>query len=532
MAASVRVLLGDSSPSQLPATILDTLGEVCVYARDVSIAHEETTGLWAQLDAAEASFADISEQLQRFRRVGESGLLASVKDATRDEMKEHGQQAVDALGRQIDGWLAQYKNARDKHVGELRRKIEALHQQMLASLDRFALPLRAQPSERVVRRKFDEEKGRYRDIATLDVLPGLRAQLQLEDTETEQPRRLKTVLGKGLTLQVGTKKTLLRRTEEPAHISLDDLQVLAAQVTPEAIRLELGKKAAGPVTLRLGLGMSDGRLVGRGEIPDGGGNALPEEDRETMLKLWEAMQAEATRIVSSPARSLAYALRDEAVESPAGFVNVAERILEVYRPTIREIMVHSPNNEELTIKVEVGDRREEKWILRETLAEHMSKVPKTFAKRLAVPEVFDPPSVSAALPVIALPPDSQGDSLLDPNLDPSVPLVDLSLEEKATRAYPAIPEELMIEHTDDISLTDLEVEGEAGEIVDDVPPPPPEPAKPPPLPAAGPKEAAAATAESDGKSKLPRPKPKPDKPKGLPSVKKPPPPGGLRRPKS
>lgn len=500
------MLLGDSSPSSLPANILDTLIEVCLYARDVTTAHEETTALWGQLDAAEASFAEISEHLQRFRRVGESGLLAAVKEATRDEMKEHGQQAAEALGRQVEGWLGQYKAARDKQVGELRRKIEGLHQQMLASLDRFALPLRGQPVARLIRRKFDDGASAYHDTAVLDVLPGLRVELQLEDTETEQPRRLKSMLGKGQTLQVGMKKTLLRRTEEPAHVNLDDLVVLAAQVSPEAVRLELGRKAAGPITLRVGLGLSGETVVGRGELPDGTGNQLPPENRETVRKLWEVMQAEASRIIASPARSLSYTLRDEAVETPAGFVNVAERVLAEYRPTICQIMEHSPNNEELTIKVEVGDRREEKWIRRETLAEHLLRVPPKFAERISVPEVVDPKLIPVkAQPKPTSKPKAPAKPAPEAEAKPaSRPPVaeDPDLEDKATRAYAAIPAELLPENTEDISLTDLEV---SGEIIDETPAPPPSPPKAPPTPA---------------KAKT-----------GLPSVKKPPPPGGVRRPK-
>ena len=92
----------------------------------------------------------------------------------------------------------------------------------------------------------------------------------------------------------------------------------------------------------------------------------------------------------------------------------------------------------------------------------------------------------------------------EPEAKPSPPPAadDPDLEDKATRAYAAIPAELLPENTEDISLTDLEV---SGEIVDETPAAPPSPPKAPPAPA---------------------------KPKaGLPSVKKPPPPGGARRPK-
>ncbi len=459
---ATRVLLGDSAASQLPSNILDTIVEVCLFARDVSIAHEDTDTLWRQLEAAEASFSEISEQLQRFRRVGEAGLLEAVKDASRDEMKEHGHQAADALGGLVDGWLAHYKKARDAQVADLRRQIDALHKQMHASLDRFALPLRAAPVQRLVRRNLEGGlEGGYLDTAKLEVLPGLRSELQLEDTEPEQPRKIRSLLGKGCTLQVGTKKSLLRRTEEPARLSLDDLLISAAQVSSESMRLELSKKPAGPVVLRLGLGLCEAGIVGRGELGDGSGNQLPEEDQEVMQRLWDAMLAEAQRIVASPARSLSYALREEVVESPASFVNVAERILEHYRPMIRTIMEHSPNSEELTVKVEVGDRREEKWIERKTLAEHLSRVPETFSSRLRVPEVFEPPKAAAAPRIKAA--ASSARRVNPPELKASAGEIEVDpLEEKATRAYSAIPAELLVpDDTQDISITDLEVADEA-----------------------------------------------------------------------
>lgn len=482
------MLLGDSADSQLPSNILDTIVEVCLFARDVTVAHEDTAELWRQLEAAELSFSEIGEQLQRFRRVGESGLLASVKDASRAEMKEHGREAADAVGRMIDRWLGQYQSARDTQVADFRRQIDALHEQMLGSLDRFALPLRAQASECSVQRAL-RDGGGYRDTATLQLLPGLRAQLELEDTETEQPRRLRTLLGKGSTLQVGTKKALLRRTEEPAHVSLDDLVVVAAQIGASSVRLELAKKPGGPVTLRVGLGLSGDEVVGRGELPDGGGNQLPESDREVMRRLWDAMQAEATRIVASPARSLEYTLRDEAVESPAGFVNVAEQIVKHYRPTIRTIMEHSPNPEELTVKVEFGERREEKWIRRETLAEHLQAVPAVFASRIAVPEVYKP--AAKALPKTGPKAGAKPPPPPPADIDP--------VELKATRAYTAVPvQEMPREDTQDISLTDLEVQGDGG----------------PPA-----KQSGTIDTDDDATSEATR------------TVKKPPPPGALRRPK-
>lgn len=461
------MLLGDSAPSELPSNILDTIVELCLCARDVSVAHVEISELWKQLDQAEFSFSEIGEQLQRFRRVGESGLLASVEEATRPEMKEHGHQAADALGRMIDGWLAQYQGARDAAVSDLRRKIDGLHARMTASLDRFALPLRAQPMRRVVRRTL--EGSRYNDTATLELLPGLRVNLELEDTEPEQPRRLRSLLGKGLKLQVGTKRGLLRRTEEPAHIALDDLLISTAEITADTARLELVKKPGGPLVLKLGLSASGDRVLGRGVLPDGGGNPLPDEDRRTVEMLWAALQSEADRIVASPARSDGYALRDEVVETPAGFVNVAERIVEHYRPSIHTIMAHSPNREELTVKVEVGERREEKWIRRDELAGHLSRIPEAFRARLTIPEVEDPsgalpkveaPAVASAAEPPALP--AAAPASPPPAPAPAKKKKPEASETKATAVYQAVPtvEAVPADDTQDISLTELVVEDE------------------------------------------------------------------------
>jgi hypothetical protein len=208
-----------------------------------------------------------------------------------------------------------------------------------------------------------------------------------------------------------------------------------------------------------------------------------------MRRLWDAMQAEATRIVASPARSLEYTLRDEAVESPAGFVNVAEQIVRHYRPTIRTIMEHSPNPEELTVKVEFGERREEKWIRRETLAEHLQAVPEVFASRVTVPEVYKP--AAKALPKAAPKAGAKPPPPPPADIDP--------VELKATRAYTAVPvQEMLREDTQDISLTDLEVQGDGG----------------PPA-----KQSGTIDTDDDATSEATR------------TVKKPPPPGALRRPK-
>ena len=106
---------------------------------------------------------------------------------------------------------------------------------MLSAMERFVVLLSRDASERKLERVF--EGSRYRDEVTAELVPGVLVRLQLSDDDREQPRRIRTLIGKGHRIQVGTRRSRLRRAEEPNFVSLDDLLALELAVTPERARV-------------------------------------------------------------------------------------------------------------------------------------------------------------------------------------------------------------------------------------------------------------------------------------------------------
>ncbi len=435
---NVQVLLGDSTPSSLEPDVLEAITQLCACAREVATAYVEIQNLTEQMAESTKVVSTILADLERFRESSGIGLRPTANDSTRPELAQHADQAAEAVAKMIDGWRRSYESNQAAEESRISNRMQDLEAAMRTAVGEFVLPMRSKARERVLKRKFDGT--RYRDAVLAEFVPGLQVALKLTDTEPEQPRRLRSIIGKGSKLQVGTKKALLRRTEEPAHVSLDDLLVLQARVSPESMALEFGKKPGGPVTLKLRLQAHGVGATGTGELADGTGNPLGEEDRPVVDALWHAIEKEVDRIVASPAKVGALVLDAIEADSTAALVDIVERLIEQYRPVVAKIAEHSSNPEELTLKVEIEGKREESWVRREDLSAHLIGLPRELAERMAVDEIRnDNPASPAGVPELG--------AIEAPDAGINSSRIELGLTSGAVEAP--------IEMTEDISVGDI-----------------------------------------------------------------------------
>lgn len=434
----VQVLLGDSTPSSLEPDVLEAITQLCACAREVATAYVEIQNLTEQMAESTRVVSTILTDLERFRESSGIGLRATANDSKRPELQQHADQAAEAVAKMIDGWRRSYESNQAAEESRISNRMQDLESSMRDAVSEFLLPMRTKARERVLKRKFDGT--RYRDAVLAEFVPGLQVALKLTDTEQEQPRRVRSLVGKGSKLQVGTKKALLRRTEEPAHVSLDDLVLLQARVNPESMALEFAKKPAGPVTLKLRLQAHGTGANGTGELADGTGNPLGKEDRPVVDALWKAIGREVERIVASPAKVGALVLDAIEANSPAALVDIVERIIEQYRPVVAKIAEHSSNPEELTLKVEIDGKREESWVRREDLSAHLIGLPRELAERVAVDELrVDAPASPAGLPELG--------AIAEPDAGFNSSRIELGLTSGAV--------ETEVEMTEDISVGDI-----------------------------------------------------------------------------
>ncbi len=312
----------------------------------------------------------------------------------RPEMTVHGEEVVHAVEKMVEEWRAGYASMHGAEKARIEQRLATLREQMHASIERFVILLRTQASERSLHRVLDGV--RYRDEAVAEIVPGVRVRLRLEDDDPEQPRRVRTLVGKGHRIQVGTRRSRLRRAEEPNFVGLDDLVAIELAVTPDHAQLVLAKKAGSKDVLRL-------ELSARGDGADGvavrsGGTAvaLPPSDRPVLAVLWRALQAEAERVVAKPAKLEGLLLDEVEVEDAASMLECLERFVQVYRPVVQRVAARSPNGDELTIKIERDGKREEAWIRRDELAQHYHAMPHEQRRRLTIPELDPGLEVSQA----------------------------------------------------------------------------------------------------------------------------------------
>lgn len=384
--SDVRVLLGDSTPSELPVDVLDLVTEVVHCVRDVAVPYGEADQLARRgAEAARVTEAIIKE-LGTFGKQSEVGVRATAAGASRPEVRAHGEEAVEAITRMVATWQRQHDSRREATQAQVSERIAGLRGTMSEALERFLLPRRLGATVQRFHRFFDGQ--RYLDTGVVEPLGGIRVMLTLADPEPEAPRKLRSLIGKGHKVQVGTRLSRIRRIEEAVTASIDDMLLLDAERGPGRLRLLLSKKSGTPDTLRVEIERSDdGLLHARVKRGEEAAIESPPGDMPVLEALWTAMDAERERVMACPASLVELSLDGKRVEDAAGLLAVAERVMDVHRSTISLLARHSPNPAELTIKVESDGKREEVWIRRDELAQHLLALPEPLRQRLSVPEL-------------------------------------------------------------------------------------------------------------------------------------------------
>jgi hypothetical protein len=235
---------------------------------------------------------------------------------------------------------------------------------------------------------------------------------------------------------VGGRRSRPRRTEEPVHLGLDDLVLLDVERGPGRMRILLAKKAGTTEIVRVEIKRGDAGLGGQVVRGEGEAFVSPLDDRPALEALWKAIDDERTRVLACPATMTEVALVGRRVEDAAAMLAVVERLVDCHRSTVTVLARHSPNPSELTIKVVRADgKREETWVRRDELAQHLLGLPAPLRSRLAIAElcVDDDQLAEAKTGAYVAVGVMEGDEsmpidveILGPMSTPGAPLIDLT----------------------------------------------------------------------------------------------------------
>jgi hypothetical protein len=452
---NAKVLFGDSTPSSLPADILDVVLALVLCVREVGQGIAEITDLLHKCDEVTDDTGAIVAELDAFVRQSEIGLRATAVGSKRPEIAQHGEEAIAAVRRMVDGWRRQYLGQLEKQTQHAARRTDEIQAAMTSAVERFLLPRRFSARDHVVRRTFDG--AAYRDTATVEPVAGIRLELTLQDSEPEVPRKLRSLLPKGSRLQIGTKLSRIRRTEEPAFVPLDDLVIVAAEVSADRVRVDLTKRPGVDELIQLELVSAQDGMRGAGKRSDGVRASLPITDRPVMDALFATLQQEARRAYGGPATVTKIVLEGEEIDGAGGLLELAQRLVDLHRPMIADLANKSPNPSELSIKIDTADgRREEHWVRREDLARHLLALPASVLARLTIPELYPDMALTTEAGV------PEAGAIKQPHAGADSERIDLGA---IAAAIPAAP---VAEVTEDISLHDLLLDQDNSGVHDDV----------------------------------------------------------------
>ena len=389
---SKRYLYGDSAGLELGFDLLDMLQGLVECVRVLGGAYGEIGALRQELEDEVRRGEAIAADLDRFGDEARIGLGASGRQSTFSEVHRF----ADSMVELVESSTAQWKEEHRRRIAVQRRALEdagrARAQIMRAALETLLLERELD----VQSWAFETERagdglasrleyalpGDARVAYDLDPPPGWTAPFRMSE------------LVPGLELEVGLKKKLLRREPVPHRVDLSDYWVVSVRRVPSGARFTLLRKLADPserVELELRL---EGDTV-EGIVHDVAGGFSPQaaaaDDLPKLRSLWSALHERLRHVARHRRRVRGIWSAERPVEDAEGMVSVVERFVAHARPIVRELVLHSPNAAELSVKVDLGEgRREEIWVERELLQRKLLELPKPVLERLAFPSLLPP----------------------------------------------------------------------------------------------------------------------------------------------
>lgn len=189
------------------------------------------------------------------------------------------------------------------------------------------------------------------------------------DPNWSRPRRLGDV-APGMVMQVGFKKAFLRSSLHPDVVTLDELVISSIELGPDSLELHLRRRSDAPrdaFVLSIDPDESGAAVrITRFDERSGGSEPPFEatgEEAQRVHDLAAVLRGECAALLANKKRLLSAQLDGHDVFERGLVPTLLSRIGERLVPTAAEVSRHSPNPEELSLKIERdGGRREEVYL--------------------------------------------------------------------------------------------------------------------------------------------------------------------------
>ena len=408
-------LYGDSSPFPDGYDFLADLKAFVSAASRVSLlAHqadqlEQNLGERAQehlhaIEAMQGFFDGLTALIaDRAARSGAPGLVGPHASAILEYVEQVGTAAKQARAKNLD-----------TDSVEVTNQIRALRQELRDTLARYLLadPLPTLGWALSLNLGGTSPQGQVMLTHPGELTTSFTVDVGSDDT-WGRPRKVGE-LEPGMALQVGFKKAFLRSSLHPDVQTLDDFYFGDIEIGPDSMELHLRRKPDAPRdAFVIDLDLDEhGRSIAKVFHQDDkrGDSGAPYtsqgEDLSKIRALAETVRRRCRPLLQRRQR-LVFAQLDEHDVLERGLVRaVFERIAARLAPIAQQVSAHSPNPNELSLKLEQDDgRREEIYLRKQELIDLVADLPEE-AKTLFDGLAFLPrkkPTIPPAVPPLAVP---------------------------------------------------------------------------------------------------------------------------------
>lgn len=443
-------LFGDSVDSSLQFNVLECVRDLVACVGHIGPLYAEVEGYREELEAFVRARRDLIDELEHFSNAAVNDLEVLAGSCRRPELTEYGSavgQLVDeALERARQVHIQACEEARARIQTEIESRTDQVRQRLVNFLEHARFPAEDE------RQQLWLEAARMHGRVRCEIAPGVEAEfaLPLAEHQWSGPRRVSEFV-RGLELEVGLRRGLLRRKPRPERKRLDDYVIARVEARAESVAIDLAKKASAPPSIRITMREVSGVVratAHRLDADDSAARTASGNDLGQVEKLWLALQQELGQLWE---RRTLHTLRLDGKE-PAGaeaLVGVFERLVIQLRPVVRDLVAHGSNDHELALKVDRGDeRRVELYIRRSELSRHYEGLTKSLALRLGFVELLPDGALERGSNLSVLRPQS-----IEP---PPIPLAAIRRRRRQnnTDRYRSVSAEVVLElDSDDVIVS-------------------------------------------------------------------------------
>ncbi len=395
----MRYLYGDSVPFPPQYDFLAALESFCTHAARVVRVDAESKALRkTSEESATARVKDVDE-LDAFHREAVGALKDGARDSTQALVQEYVRQVSDLAQRIADDARRNAIATSDREAQSTRAECERRRAEARDALEKVLIAVRVPVVETHITMSMVD--GRNDFSATFSYEGDLLAAFALGADEVDAwkaPRHVRD-LAQNVALPVGVKRSLFKRTVAPETIVLDEYILSGFDLRDDRAELRMRKRPEHADSLVFTLKRTEDRLSVEVHHPDdaeaesGLPAVLDQSSAKEVERLWQLLRTACTPVLARKKRLVRLLLGgDDVFEADLGTAVVA-LVIGVIAPIVSEVARRSPNQHELSLKVENDTgRREEIYLRKAQLISALASVtPK--ARR-----VFDPLGLIASDP--------------------------------------------------------------------------------------------------------------------------------------